>query len=264
VAYGFPFDRLFIGTRNSSGGNLFFGLDPASPVLAPVGTPYDGVDGGGLGIVSGGAAVDYATARVYFTSHAAGAGAHTVWCLEATASGFTHRWSQPVGNVEASPVLRGARVYVAANDGKVYAFDKITGQQAWSFDTGGQPVKGFLFPDRSPGGTALYFATTSRIHGISDDDGSASALFAPLAFPAPSIVLFRPAEGALPPRLYFGAGNQRLYELDLSVTPVPGQKFVVIGGVPSAIGAPSYDSDLGLVYVGSDAGVVYAVAVPLP
>jgi hypothetical protein len=32
----------------------------------------------------------------------------------------------------------------------------------------------------------------------------------------------------------------------------------------SVIGAPSYDTDHGLVYVGSDAGVVYAVAVPLP
>lgn len=264
VAYGFPFDRLFIGTRNSSGGNLFYGLDPQSPVLAPVGAPYDGVDGGGLGIVSGGAAVDYATARVYFASRAAPAGAHTVWCLEATASGFTYRWSQAIGDVDGSPVLRGNRVYVAGNDGKVYAFDKTTGQQAWSFDSGAQPIKGFLFPDRSPGGTGLYFATTNRIHGLSDDGGSASALFAPLAFASPSIVLFRPAEDALPPRLYFGAGNQRLYELDLSVSPVPGQKSVVLGGTPSVIGAPSYDSDFGLVYVGSDAGVVYAVAVPLP
>ena len=262
AAYGFPFDRLFIGTRNSSGGNLFYGLDPAG--LSPVGAPYGGADGGGLGIVSGGAAVDYATARVYFTSHAAGAGAHTVWCLEATASGFTYRWSQPIGDVEASPVLRGSRVYVAANDGMVYAFDKTTGQQVWSFDTGAQPIKGFLFPDRSPGGTGLYFATTNRIHGLSDDGTSASTLFAPLTFTSPSIALFLPAEGGRPPRLYFGAGNRRLYELDLSVSPVPGQKWVELGGVSSVIGAPSYDSAHGLVYVGSDAAVVYAVAVPLP
>ena len=265
TAYGFPFDRLFIGTRNGTGGNLFYGLDPLSPGLAPVGAPYDGADGGGLGIVSGGATVDYATGRVYFASRAAGAGAHTVWCLEATAGGFTYRWSQPSrrrGRQSRSCAATASTW--PPTTAMVYAFDKTTGLQAWSFGTGAQPIKGFLFPDRSPGGTALYFATTNRIHGLSDDGASASTLFAPLTFTSPSIVLFRPAEGALPPRLYFGAGNQRLYELDLSVSPVPGQKCVVLGGAPSVIGAPSYDSDHGLVYVGSDAAVVYAVAVPLP
>ena len=76
-------------------------------------------------------------------------------------------------------------------------------------------------------------------------------------------MLFRAAEGGLPPRLYFGAGNQRLYEVDLSAAP-PTSKFVVLGGIPAVIGAPTYDADHGIVYVGSDAGVVYAVAVPLP
>jgi glucose/arabinose dehydrogenase/outer membrane protein assembly factor BamB len=259
TAYGFFTDRLFIGTRNSSGPNRFYALDPRTGF--PFGVPYEGTEGGGIGVVNGGAAVDYASSRVLFASRAAAAGAHTLWCLEATPSGFLYRWSQPIGDVDGSPVVRGARVYVGGNDGVVHAFDKMTGVEAWSYDTGSEPIKGFLFPDRT--GKDLFFATTGFVYGLSDDGPSASSLFTPLAAGAPSIVLFRPAEGGAPARLYFGAGDQRLHELDLSSSP-PTERSVLLGGVPAVIGAPSYDTGLGLIYVGSDAGVVYAVTTPLP
>src|SRR5262249_34382477 len=216
--------------------------------------------GGGLGIASGGAAVDYATNRVYFASRAAGAGAHTVWCLEATESGFVYRWSADVGDVDGSPVVRRDRVYAGGNDGVVHAFDKITGVEAWAFPTGGGAVKAFLFPDRASG---LSFAGTRAVFGPSADGPTASPLFTPLAASSPSPVLFRPGSVTAPARLYFGGGDQKLHEVDLSRSP-PVEKTVTLGAVPAVIGAPTFDTARGLVYVGSDAGDVYAIETPFP
>ena len=259
VAFGASFDRLLLGTRNATLPNRFYSLDAKTGFT--VGVPYEGADGGGLGIVSGGAAVDYPTSRVYFASRAAAPGASTVWCLEVTPGGFIHRWSQPIGDVDGSPVVRGDRVYVGGNDGVVHAFDKITGTQAWFFNTGAQPFKGFLFPDR--GSDDLYVATTSRVFGLSDNGTSASLNWSALPAPSPSIVLFAPSVGAVPARLYFGGGDRKLHELDLSRSP-PTEKTVLLGGTAAAIGSPTLDAANGLIYVGSEAGIIYAVAVPLP
>jgi outer membrane protein assembly factor BamB len=212
-------------------------------------------------MVNGGAAVDYATSRVYFASQEAVAGASTIWCLEATPSGFVHRWSHPIGPVNGSPVVRGERVYVGGNDGVVRAFDKRSGVEAWSLPTDGQPIKGFLYPDRT--GDDLYCATTSHIFGISDEGTRGSLNFPAITATSPSIVLFRPAEGGAPARLYFGAGDRRLHELDLSRSP-PTEKTVLLAGGPAVIGAATFDVASGMIYVGSDEGVVYAVQVPLP
>jgi glucose/arabinose dehydrogenase/outer membrane protein assembly factor BamB len=258
TAFGFFTNRLFVGTRNASAANVFYALDPANGQV--VGTPYAGAEGGGLGIVSGGAAVDYATNRVYFASRAAESGAHTLWCVEATAGGFVYRWSADVGDVDGSPVVRRDRVYVGGNDGVVHAFDKVTGVEAWAFATGGGAIKAFLFPDRA---NALYFAGTSAVFGLADDGEAASPLFPPIAANSPSPVLFRPATATAPARLYFGGGDQKLHEVDLSQSP-PVEKTIVLGTVPAVIGAPTFDTARGLVYVGSDAGVVYAIETPLP
>jgi outer membrane protein assembly factor BamB len=258
--WGFPVDRLLLGTRNSTGGNAFYALDPATGV--PVGTTYTGAEGGGLGPVSGGASVDYDTNRVFFASRAAGPGAHTLWCLEVTAGGFVYRWSNGVAaDVDGSPVVRGDRVYVGDSEGVVHAFDKLSGDLEWSFDTGNEAINGFLFPDRT--GNGLYLATANRVIGLADEGTGASNLFPPRTVSSPSLVLFRPAEGGQPPRLYFGAGDQRLHELDLSQSP-PTERTVVLGGTPAVIGAPSYDTTNGFIYVGSDAGILYGVEAPLP
>ena len=78
------------------------------------------------------------------------------------------------------------------------------------------------------------------------------------------MIVFTGAGNRSPPaRLYFGAGDRRLHELDLSQSP-PTEKTVLLGGTPAVIGAPTLGAPEGLVYVGSDAGIIYAVAVPLP
>ena len=75
----------------------------------------------------------------------------------------------------------------------------------------------------------------------------------------PSPVLYVPGSG----RLYVGGSDGRLYEIDVSGA-APVQKSEPLGDGTAVVGAPSYDRDLDLVHVGTEAGIFYAVQVPLP
>jgi hypothetical protein len=61
-----------------------------------------------------------------------------------------------------------------------------------------------------------------------------------------------------------GGGNGRIYRVNGVNTPTPTTVFVVLGDGLSGIGAPSFDVVNGLAYVGSEEGVIYAVAYPFP
>lgn len=46
-------------------------------------------------------------------------------------------WSQSTGGpIEGSPVVSDGRVFIGSTDGKLYAFDAISGSLLWTFDTG--------------------------------------------------------------------------------------------------------------------------------
>ena len=261
--FGAPFDLILVGTRDSGGNNRFYALDGASGVSVNF---FD--NGGGstdIGMVSGGATLDYPSRRVYFTSRAAGS-SDTVWCFNVTALGLSLAWSRPAGDIDASPVLRNGRLYVSSRTGEVRAYEASTlptaGTQLWTpfFPTGDGGVKGFLFPDRQGTQSDLYFSTDATVWSIRDDGGSASPNWSSTAVPSPSIPVFGRVGGI--PYVFVGGSDGRLYQLDAATgTQV---KSVRLGDGSSAIGAPSLDPTNGLVYVGGDAGIVYAVQVPLP
>jgi len=98
---------------------------------------------------------------------------------------------------------------------------------------------------------------------LQDSGGSGTQPWPEVALPAPSIVLFTPG-GKL---LLAGGSDGRLYQLDVSgagaATP-PSVHSVVLGDGGAAVGSPTLDTATGLVYVGSEAGTVYAVQIPLP
>jgi YD repeat-containing protein len=146
-SFGGAFDYLLVGSRNASGGNRFYALNPIDGTV--VGTPFD--NGGGanaIGIISAQASVDYATRRVFFASRAlAGGSPNTVWCLSLTDSGLSFEWAQALGDVDGSPVVSNGRVYAGTNEGVVYSLDANDGRVLWSYATGDGPVKGFIFPD---------------------------------------------------------------------------------------------------------------------
>jgi uncharacterized repeat protein (TIGR01451 family) len=263
-AWGGGVNYLLVGTRDGGADNALVALDPGSGVV------IDSFDNGGgatgIGIISGMASLDYANRRVYFTSHENPSGSlGTLWCLRLGPPGpvFTPLWQRPLGDISSSPVLRGDRVYVGSTlgGGTVYSIDAASGNPLFdrTFVHGDGPVKDFVWPDRSS--PDLYFATDTLVWGISDT----GAPVMPTKFPGiglggtvtPSSVLFVPGDHYV----YVGGSDGRLYEVDVLG---PALKWEVLGDGLALVGAPSLDWSYSLIHVGSEAGIFYAVAVPLP
>ncbi len=263
-------DYVLVGTRDSalSAPNVFVALDPDTGVEID---RYNngGPGAGAIGIVNGMAAVDYGPpARVYFTSYErTGVGSTTtLWCfeLQATPPVFTLLWERALGNIDGSPVLRGGRVYVGspAGGGTVYSIDAATGNFLLdrSFVHGNGQVKGFVFPDRAS--NDIYFATDDFVWGVTDTLTMPNKFAGPISLGGgakPSAALFVPGNHYV----YVGGSDGKLHEIDV-LPAVPVLKQVTLGNGLAVVGAPSLDRVYGLIHVGSEAGIFYAVQIPLP
>jgi hypothetical protein len=252
-------DEILVGT-NLTGGNTFYMLDPAD------GHDLSPFSNGSMGGVLGMPVVDYDDNRVYFlTTLPTG----VLWAFDlgpAGSPGLTLS-SLPLGNPVAltygsngSPVLSNARVYFGTTNGDVVAYRPASGQRSF-FPAGDGGIKGFVFPDRR--NNYLYFSTNTTVWGMADTgspDPLLSWTWAVNDIPTPSIVLHWPNTDYL----YVGAGDGRLYQIDVSsANPQTTKRWVTLEA-NSQIGAPSLDGPNNLVLVGSMTGVVYAVRVPLP
>jgi hypothetical protein len=63
--------------------------------------------------------------------------------------------------------------------------------------------------------------------------------------------------------VYVGGSDGKLHEIDV-LPAVPVLKAVTLGNGLATVGAPSLDRVYNLIHVGSEAGIFYAVQVPLP
>ena len=255
---GAPLNLVLVGTRNSTTANAFFALRLATGVEAWrfTNSVAQGGTGLGIGIIGGQATIDLAAGRAYFASRArAGGSPNTVWCIQLGPTAPTLVWARSIGNVDGSTTLRNGRLYVGTNTGTVHALDANTGADLWvaPFSTVDGPVKGFIWPVR--GTTRLYFTTTSNVWALDDAGSSATTPWPPIPLATPSMPLH---SGSL---LYVGAGDGRLYEIDAQGA---ARSIEVVSGGLAGLGSPSMDFQQGIVYVGSEAGNVYSVAVPLP
>jgi outer membrane protein assembly factor BamB len=261
-AFGGGMDRILVGSRNTAGPSAFYALDPGTGNPAPS-FPYTGEAGNQIGIVSAQAAVSYPQKRAYFTSYQDVAGVSlSAWCVDLTNGLKCPGWNPDpavVGDVATSPVLRGSRLYVGAVDGTVHALDANTGASLWAspFNSGGNgAVLEFVLPDFSS--NDLYFSTTSKVWAITDGGAGWTSKWSRTDIPSPSQAVFVNGSG----RVYVGGGNGKLYVLSA----VNGNDVVapIDLGEPglAAIGAPTVDTAGGYVYVGSDAGVLYALPIP--
>jgi uncharacterized repeat protein (TIGR01451 family) len=268
TAFGGAYDYLLVGTRDAGADNRFVALDPASG--AELGSFDNGGGSTGIGIINGMAAVDYGSSRVYFTSHVrAGGSVTTLWCqqLGPTPTVFAGcGWLTPrtLGDIDSSPILRGGRIYVgsASGGGTVYSIDAASGNPGLdrTFVHGDGQVKGFVFTDRSS--DDIYFATDNRVWLVSDTAGGMtenSVVGGVSLGPGvkPSAVLFVSGDHYV----YVGGSDGRLYEINVAGAPIV--KSVQLGDGLSAVGIPSLDATYNLLHVGTEAGVFYAVSVPL-
>jgi hypothetical protein len=263
-------DLLLVGTANSSSDTSFFALNPATGAtidfypFGPVGSAADAPPGP-IRNVYGMAAVDYGVPnRVYFG--AAGSGSEfALWSLDLGLMNSpdltlsSQAWNPKALNsgTNASPVLRGGRLYIGTIDGKVHSLRLADGALSSSSGLGGE-VKSFMFPDRASGN--LYFSTTNdMVWGVRDDlepaNPNLSVLWSIDDIPNPSMVLLRPGTN----ELYVGSGNGRLYKIDVASADPKGTKAWTDLEPGATIGAPTLDATHNLILVGSSSGVVYAV-----
>jgi outer membrane protein assembly factor BamB len=256
-------DVIVTGTRDSGAPNELEALDKdtGAPVWSFDNSPAQLGDGTEIGIISGGATIDYLGGRIYFASRQGTGGmgsTSTLWCVDISSGSPQLLWAKSVGNVDGSPILYQGVVYVGTNAGVVYAADAATGSVNWSLPLGDGPIKGFLFPQF--GTTNLFAATSNNVWSISDDGLSASLNWqvGGADIPSPSTPLSIPGTT----KVIVGSGDGHLYQLD-TLAPVPPTR-VRLGIGASGVGAPTMDILNLMIYVGTEEGVVYGVSFPIP
>jgi uncharacterized repeat protein (TIGR01451 family) len=257
LQFGATRDLIYLGSRNAAGSQLY-GLrlvdgQPLGPGWATNGGAF-----GRIGPVNGQAAVDYATHHVFFASRAFGPAPdnNTLWCVDFETG--LPVWAQPYGDVDASLSLRGGRLYVATNAGTVLAVNATDGSLAWTFTipAGEGPAKGYVATDaRSQN---LYFSTANRVFSLQDQGATVSDNWptgGPFP-PSPSTPVYAPLDTLV----YIGAGDGRVYRLNVA----DGTTFdsFTLGAGDAAVGSPTLDLRANYLYVGTEAGRVYAVELP--
>lgn len=255
TAFGGAYDLLFVGSRDAGSANSMFGLH-----LADGSNAWTFDNGGtGIGIISSGATVDYATNRLYFTSREYASGAGTVWCLTFTDGGATLLWERALGDIDGAPILYDGRVYVGTNAGDVHALDAATGLDVWSapYSTADGAIKGHVFPGFSALPRRLVLSTSTKVWALTDNGVSVSLDWQQPGVAGPSIPLALEGVG-----VFVGSTDGGLYQLNEATGGV--MSSVVLGDGTAVIGSPAYDYFNGMAYVGSESGATYGVTLPLP
>jgi hypothetical protein len=254
-------DHLLVGTRPSPGLAQFFALDPTSG--APrAGSPFIG----SIGAINTSASVDYARAQVYFASQEFTAIQPSLWCLKLTASGLGSTCWAPQTlpfSISGGPIERNGTLYAGDDLGQVWAFSATAGTQNWAVPYvscgGGAAVKSFVLADRLGIAQDLYYATSAQLCAVTDLGGTAATKWSISTIPGPSApVLVRILGVAY---LFVGSSDGRLYQVEAD-NPAAIKSVLLRAG--ATIGAAAFDFRDNMVYVGSTAGAIYAVQVPLP
>ncbi|HEX8172990.1 MAG TPA: PQQ-binding-like beta-propeller repeat protein [Thermoanaerobaculia bacterium] len=262
TSYGGTYNLIFAATRNATADNMVYALNAATGAAAWSFNNGGGVNG--IGIISGDPWVEFGgtTHKLYFTSRSkSGGSSGTIWCLDYTANSAAKCTGFPIsaGDSDASITLYNGSILVGNNSGKVYSFNATTGAQNWVFDTADGPIKGFVNPDFANGSNDLYVATTNKVWAITNNGSSAAQHWVVGTIAFPSIPLLTGSG-----HLFTGSADGKLYQLTNLTAAAPTIKSLTLGTGDAAVGSPSFDYSTNQVYVGTDAGRIYAVVAPLP
>ncbi len=258
-------NRLFVGSRNATDYNKIYGIEAASggkPTDAS-GWPFDNgastTAANAIGIISSMPAVDYSSSKVYVTSRQkTGGTTQTLWCLTYEGIVCTGGWaSLALGDIDSSPNVRSGYVYVGTNAGLVYKIDATSGVTSWtSSATSDGPVRVGLWVDLTV--DRVYFSTNTKVWALVASTGalvSGNDIVWPVAIESPSYPV------KVNGKLYVGSSDGELYQVDGTTGVV--DMSVTLGNGKAAVGTPAYNGLDQMLYVGTEAGVVYAVQVPL-
>ena len=217
------------------------------------------------------ASVDYARKQVYFASRKFTPGTDpSLWCVTLDAAGLgSSCWAAPDNtlpdDISGGAIERNGVVYVGdIYSGKVWAFDAAAGTNIWSYSDGtcAGEVKSFVLADRQGTAQDLYYATTGGgLCAVTDEPGG--PLFKwrinTVIIPGPSAPVLTRIGGVA--YVYVGSTDGNLYQIEADKPSAIKRVLVRFG---ATIGAPAFDGRDNMIYVGSDAGAIYAVQVPLP
>ncbi len=251
-------DVIFAATRNSSTTNnkLFairasdgsvlwtFNQTGAYSVDYIVGMPY----------------VDYVRNRIYVASRAGASGTQSsLWVIN-TLDG-TLAASFALGHLESSPTLSydGNTLYVGNTAGDLYAINTATLALKWTSPSAlGTAVTGFVWEDYTTVGR-LYFSTADGNAWCLQDPGAGSP-------PNPASPCWRkavpaPSTPLLLDKLYVGSSDGKLHQFILA-DGTEGTPFTVGDGTATVGDASSEDGNQ--IFVGTTAGKLYKISLPLP
>ncbi len=263
TSLGGAVNLLLVGTRAAAAGNGLNALNVADGTLAWTfsNTTAQGGDDLEIGVISGTASLDYATSRGFFTSRQrSGGSAHTVWCVSFTGTGATLVWARALGDVDASPILIGGKLYIGTNSGAVHALDPATGADLWAapFESGNGAIKGYVWP--RIGTNEFLFSTTDTLWSITDSGASAALNWSVSSIANPAVPLASDVGGGS--YVWVGSSDGRLYQLEISAAPVITS--VLLGDGTASVGSPAMDAVSEIAYVGAEDGRLYSVTLPLP
>ena len=180
--------------------------------------------------------------------------------IDANGQNDVFRYERASGTIELVSAIPGTTTDTSffesfelsmIDDGERIAFvsvgdDLVAGQ----VDT--NAVNDVFLRDRGTGTTTLV----SHTIGAATD---ASLNWQEGSIPSPSTPLFFQGVDLL----FVGSSDGQLYQLDVS-GPTPVITSVALGDGGGAGGSPSLDGARNIVYIGTDAGILYAVEIPLP
>src|SRR5262249_47859540 len=140
----------------------------------------------------------------------------------------------------------------------VMAIDTLTGNQIWTatYPTP-STIKGFVYADRLS--DRLFFSTATGIYSVSDNGAGPSGWTdnwgGAIALANPSTPVFIPGD-----TLVYVGGVGALSRRQVA----NGLAFdqIALGDGSAVVGSPTIDVRGGFAYVGTDAGVVYAITIP--
>jgi len=161
---------------------------------------------------------------------------------------------QTDGPVRSSPTVAGDTVYAGSGDGRLYAIDRASGAERWRFDAG-SPVDSSA---AVAGGLVVFQSRDGAIRAVDRSTGAPrwrvqTGPDLPWEWGHEGWDYFVSSPAIVDARVYVGAGDGRLYCLDLA-TGQEAWRFETGGRIRSS---PAVAGDR--VYVGSADGSLYAV-----
>lgn len=81
-------------------------------------------------------------------------------------------WKYNIGSpIKSSPIIYGDKVFVGADDAKLYAFNRTNGDLLWSYQTGGSKSKGIKCAPTVSNGKVIFGSLDCNLYALNEETG---------------------------------------------------------------------------------------------